>query len=100
SGTADLKMQNESERQTQIDEKFIVPYQQNKRFTGRKRFLQMLKENLFDEVPMQDNHRIALYGMGGIGKTQTALEYVYTNKDCYDRIYWVTAVDQASLLSD
>ena len=37
--------------------------------------------------------------MGGIGKTQIALEYVYTNKDFYERIYWLTAVDQASLLS-
>ena len=37
--------------------------------------------------------------MGGIGKTQITLEYVNTNKDSYKRIYWITAVDQASLLS-
>ena len=37
--------------------------------------------------------------MGGIGKTQIALEYVYTNRTSYERIYWLTAVDQASLLS-
>ena len=54
---------------------------------------------LFDQAPKKYNHRIALYGMGGIGKTQTALEYVYTNRDSYERIYWITAVDQASLLS-
>ena len=82
-----------------MDDKFVVPYQQNRRFTGRKRFLNALKEKLFDQVIKQYNYRIALYGMGGIGKTQTALEYVYTNKTNYDRIYWITAVDQASLLS-
>ena len=37
--------------------------------------------------------------MGGIGKTQTALEYVYANRSYYDKIYWITAVDQTSLLS-
>ena len=54
---------------------------------------------MFDQAPKKHNHRVALYGMGGIGKTQTALEYVYTNRDSYERIYWITAVDQASLLS-
>ena len=58
----------------------------------------MLQKKLLDQVPKQFNHRVALYGMGGIGKTQIALEYVYTNKTNYERIYWITAVNQASLL--
>ena len=37
--------------------------------------------------------------MGGIGKTQCALGYVYANRHVYDRIYWITAVDQTALLS-
>ena len=37
--------------------------------------------------------------MGGIGKTQVALEYVYRNKKNYARTYWISAVDQMSLLS-
>jgi len=36
---------------------------------------------------------------GGIGKTQMVLEYVYINKSTYRAIYWVTAVNQASLLT-
>ena len=59
----------------------------------------MLKAKLFDIAPKHDNHRIALYGMGGIGKTQCALGYVYANRDGYDRIYWIPAVDRSSLLS-
>src|SRR5947207_2848363 len=78
---------------------FVVPFEQNPWFTGRKSFLETLKEKLFDQSPKEHNHRVALYGMGGIGKTQTALEYVYSNRHIYDRIYWITAVDQASLLS-
>jgi len=37
--------------------------------------------------------------MGGIGKTQCALGYVYAHRDVYDRIYWISAVDKSSLLS-
>ena len=91
----DLKIQHD---EISID-KFIVPFEQNHWFTGRTIFLKTVKQMLFDQTSKKYNHRIALYGMGGIGKTQTALEYVYTNRDSYERIYWITAVDQASLLS-
>src|SRR5277367_3455812 len=83
----------------QLENKFLVPYQINTRFVGRTKLLQTLKEKLFDGAPKHDTHRIALYGMGGIGKTQCALGYVYANRDVYGRIYWITAVDQTALLS-
>ena len=93
-----MKIQDDADQRPSTDN-FVVPFEQNRRFTGRKNFLEILKQRLFDQAPQKYNHRIALYGMGGIGKTQTALEYVYTNRDSYERIYWITAVDQASLLS-
>jgi len=37
--------------------------------------------------------------MGGIGETQTAIEYMYADRNTYERIYWITAIDHASLLS-
>src|SRR5277367_4233920 len=94
---SDLKVQDD--RNQLSTENFLVPFEQNLLFTGRKEFLEMLKEKLFDQTPNKLNHRVALYGMGGVGKTQTALEYVYSNRDSYKRIYWITAVDQTSLLS-
>ena len=36
--------------------------------------------------------------MGGIGKTQTALEFVYRYQSYYSRIYWISAVSSESLL--
>jgi hypothetical protein len=98
-GIASLNLQNRKDGPSEIENKFLVPYQANPRFIGRTPFLQTLKEKLFDIAPRDDNHRIALYGMGEIGKTQCALGYVYTNRGVYDRIYWITAVDQTSLLS-
>jgi tetratricopeptide (TPR) repeat protein len=82
-----------------LEERFLVPYQRNPHFTGRQKFLQTLRERLLAQVDKQYNHRIALYGMGGVGKTQCTLEYVYANEPEYERIYWLSGVDQAALLS-
>jgi tetratricopeptide (TPR) repeat protein len=80
----------------------MVPYQRNVHFSGRDNLLQTLEQELKREESGRENHRVALYGMGGIGKTQTALEYVYSRRDSglYTRIYWLAAKDQASLLAD
>jgi tetratricopeptide (TPR) repeat protein len=82
-----------------VEDKFLVPYHRNPLFVGREKFLLALKTKLAEEVPRQFNHCVALYGVGGIGKTQCALEYVYANELNYERIYWISAVDQTSLLS-
>ena len=92
-------IEGSSDQQPPTDN-FVVPYQRNPWFTGRKTLLESLAQKLSEQSSKKYNHRIALYGMGGIGKTQTALEYVYSHRDAYKRIYWITAVDQASLLSD
>lgn len=93
-----MNLQNQKEPE-QLEDNFLVPYQANSRFIGRAEFLQKLKEALYNVAPRKDNHRVALYGMGGIGKTQCALGYIYANRDAYERIYWISAVDNTSILS-
>src|SRR5215472_16662639 len=80
-------------------ESFIVPFDRNEEFIGRYSLLERLHTLLYDVTTGQWNHRVALYGMGGVGKTQTAIAYVYKYKDDYDRIYWVSAATEASLLT-
>jgi len=68
------------------EDKFMVPYQQNKRFIGHKVLLELLKATFFRQEPKEHNHRMALYGLGRVGKTQMAPEYVYKNQRWYQHI--------------
>jgi len=61
--------------------------------------LQTLRQRLSDTQPKQYNHRIALHGLGGAGKTQLALEYAYRYQAEYKYVFWISATDQAQLLS-
>ncbi|TVY55068.1 Vegetative incompatibility protein HET-E-1, partial [Lachnellula suecica] len=40
---------------------------------------------------------VVLYGLGGIGKTQLAIEYLRRHKEKYTAVFWVNANDQESL---
>ena len=80
-------------------DKFMMPYDKNEQFIVCGDLLQKLNNTLCEVVPKQHNHRVALYGMGGIGKTQTAIAYVYAFRASYERIYWISAANEALLLS-
>jgi hypothetical protein len=41
----------------------------------------------------------ALHGMGGIGKTQTAAEYIYRHLDEYDLVWWIQASQPTQIRS-
>jgi NB-ARC domain/Tetratricopeptide repeat len=84
---------------SQEEKHFLVPYARNPQFSGREESLNRLWTVLGDEVPNGHNHQIALCGMGGVGKTQIAVEYVYRHKDYYHGTFWISATNQHSLLS-
>jgi hypothetical protein len=65
---------------------------ENRQFVGREQLLKQLHD-WFTEPRSYPSEPIScvLYGMGGIGKTQTAIKYSYVDKDEYDVIFWVTA---------
>ena len=44
-------------------------------------------------------YALAIYGLGGTGKTQLALKYVEDYKDKYSPILWIDAKDMESVLS-
>ena len=76
----------------------MVRYERNESFTGRDTFLTQLYTKFRNPTTDPYRGRIVLFGLGGIGKTQIALEYVYRYQNSYQRIYWISADTQASLL--
>jgi MinD-like ATPase involved in chromosome partitioning or flagellar assembly/tetratricopeptide (TPR) repeat protein len=60
----------------------------NSRFTGRENDLRQLREQLRDygtAVVLP----VTLQGLGGVGKTQVAMEYVHRFKTDYDLVWWI-----------
>lgn len=82
-----------------LQERFILPYRRNDLFTGRQTLLVQMRQMLFSVAPKRYNHRVALHGLGGVGKTQLALEYAYSQKDNYERVYWISAVSEDTLFA-
>jgi WD40 repeat protein len=74
---------------------FIVPFPRNPDFVGREGDLARLHTALAGAESGPVGIRPAgLTGMGGIGKTQLAVEYVYRYREKYPGgIFWVNAAD-------
>ena len=78
------------------DAPWIVPFERNPCFTGRESQLAQLEEKLF---AIDHTTRIAITGLGGVGKTQLVLELLFQtkekHKDC--SIIWIAATSAESL---
>jgi tetratricopeptide (TPR) repeat protein len=68
-----------------------VPYARNPYFTGRETVLHDLHEALSKDSVTALTQGHAISGLGGIGKTQTALEYTYRYRSEYRFIFWTRA---------
>ncbi|KAL7270251.1 hypothetical protein RUND412_007046 [Rhizina undulata] len=94
----------------------ILPYQRNRNFCGRgdilNRLQQLLEprspaENQVNPSAMRTNAQtnragrkmVILHGMGGVGKSQIALEYAHRFSHSYTSIFWINA-DYDSVTKD
>jgi len=77
-----------------------IPYQRNPLFTGREEVLKRLYTSLRAGKAAALSQPQAVSGLGGIGKTQTAVEYAYRYQQDYNAVVWVKAESRATILSD
>lgn len=79
------------------DAHWIIPFERNSRFTGREFQLKQLWE-LFSQTGNQTK-KIAITGLGGIGKTQLVLELVHQIKEKHKTcsVIWIPVTNMESL---
>ncbi|MGZ3646343.1 MAG: DUF2225 domain-containing protein [Ktedonobacteraceae bacterium] len=76
-----------------------VPLQRNPFFTGQEDLLSQLASMLQSEQKTALTQPHALNGLGGIGKTQLALEYAYRHRQDYHAVLWGRADTREALIS-
>src|SRR5436305_1335835 len=87
------------ERYAPSESLWTVPYRQNRFFLGREKIMEEISSSFFSHKGV-NTPIVALSGLGGIGKTQTALEYAYRSSDLYQAIFWINAFSQETLIAD
>lgn len=79
---------------------WYVPYPRNPYFTGRTNLLSRLRDMLKSGKKAALMQPRAISGLGGIGKTQTAIEYAYRYSYEYKAVLWIKADSYEVLISD
>ena len=76
-----------------------IPFR-NPYFTGREQALEKLRAQLTSGSPAVIRQPPqALYGLGGIGKTEIAAEYAHRFSSDYDVVWWIRADQEDSIRS-
>jgi len=63
----------------------------NQDFVGREDILESLKQALLPSSSVASSMIFVIHGLGGVGKSQVALEYAHRHKELYDHIFWMKA---------
>jgi hypothetical protein len=101
-GTVTLRDETSSTflgRQDDVPRAWSTP-PRNFNFTGRTEMLAALHARLTSgDTNLTAVLPEALYGMGGIGKSQVAIEYAFRHADDYDVVWWIPSEDPTHIRS-
>lgn len=91
---------------------FVLPQLRNPNFVGRRNILEKIDAHLlrpsvrdagdsgYDKDNAESPYLFALCGMGGIGKTDLAVEYAHSRRASFDAVFWLEAGGKSQLASD
>jgi tetratricopeptide (TPR) repeat protein len=71
----------------------------NPNFTGRADLLERLRDSLQAGAGIAVTQTEAIHGLGGVGKTQLALEYAHRYASDYDLIWWIPAEQPTTVIA-
>jgi|GEM_PF-1093784 len=74
-----------------------LPFRRNPHFTGRMELLEQLETSLMSFGSSDLAHPVVISGLGGIGKTQVAIEYAHRHIEDYTAIFWINAESESSI---
>ncbi|RAR09054.1 kinesin light chain 2 [Stemphylium lycopersici] len=81
----------ETMRDASVKSTYYIPFLKNRHFVGRRDELAKLRQRLLVE---QDCQKMSIVGLGGMGKTQVALQFAFEVKEAQPEwsIFWVPAM--------
>ncbi len=72
---------------------FALPFPQNPQFVGREAELEAV------QLWLAQKSVVAICGLGGVGKTQLAVQYAYQYRQAYSHVLWVSAAPPLDIQS-
>jgi tetratricopeptide (TPR) repeat protein/nucleoside phosphorylase len=72
---------------------FALPFPQNPQFVGREAELQAV------QLWLAQKSVVAICGLGGVGKTQLAVQYAYQYQQAYSHVLWVSVAPPLEIQS-
>ena len=76
---------------------FRLPYGRDDGFRGREEILRQMDGRLENASEEARRRTVVLYGIGGAGKTEIAVEYAYIHRTKYTSIFWIDCSSQSEI---
>ena len=76
---------------------FSIRYPRNQHFVDRPNVFESLDRAIDESKSSNECNPVTLCGLGGMGKSQIALEFCYRNKDKYQFLFWMEADTEVAL---